>query len=75
MKSDDFENVIAGLRAELPVREIAKRAGISRAHAHRLIAGDVRRPSHEVVQRLQGVQRAIATSAAAPKVGDVTKKD
>ena len=69
----DVETMIVGLRAELPVQEIARRAGISRGHAHKLLAGAVRRPSHETFVRLQNVQRALTTSAAAPKAG-ITRK-
>ena len=43
----DVETMIVGLRAELSVQEIARRAGISRGHAHRLLfsPGDLK--SHE----------------------------
>jgi hypothetical protein len=51
------KTMIVGLRAEMSVQEIARWAGISRAHAHRLLAGEVRRPSYDTVMRLQNVQR------------------
>lgn len=73
MKSDDFENVIRGLAGGNAVQQIARKAGISRGHAHRLLAGEVRRPSHETVVRLQSVQRSLGTPAAAGKVGRVTR--
>ena len=57
----DVETMIVGLRAEMSVQEIARRAGISRAHAHRLLAGEVRRPSYDTVMRLERLQRTFAT--------------
>jgi len=69
----DVETMIVGLRAEMSVQEIARRAGISRAHAHRLLAGEVRRPSYDTVMRLQNVQRSLGTTSPAVKVGGVTK--
>ena len=60
----DVEAMIVGLRAEMSVQEIARRAGISRAHAHRLLAGEVRRPSYDTVMRLERLQRTFATGPA-----------
>jgi hypothetical protein len=52
MKKPDFETMIIGLRAEMSAAEIARRARLSRAYVHRLLVGDVRRPSW--VQRSLG---------------------
>jgi len=60
----DLETMIVGLRAEMSVQEIARRAGISRAHAHRLLAGEVKRPSYDTVMRLERLQRTFATGPA-----------
>jgi len=60
----DVETMIVGLRAGMSVQEIARRAGISRAHAHRLLAGEVRRPSYDTVMRLERLQRTFATRPA-----------
>jgi len=60
MKPDDFANVIRGLEAfGLSKQTIARRAGLSRQYVHRIAAGEVRRPSHETVVRLQTLQRAL----------------
>ena len=50
--------------ATLSVQEIARRAGISMSYAHRLLAGEVRRPSYDTVMRLERLQRTFATGPA-----------
>jgi transcriptional regulator with XRE-family HTH domain len=56
------------------VEEIARRAGISRTHLHRLQTGECRRPGYETVIKLQRLVDRTAKSATAPKVGIVTRK-
>ena len=70
----DIEALIAGLRTEMSVQEIARRAGLSRNHVHRIAAGDVKRPSFETVTKLQRLVDRTTKSAAMPKVGIVTRK-
>jgi transcriptional regulator with XRE-family HTH domain len=70
----DLETLIVGLRTEMSVQEIARRAGLSRAHVDRLQRGDVRRPSYETVIKLQRLVDRTAKSAAMPKAGIVTRK-
>lgn len=75
MKPDlDLLTMIVELRAAMTVEEIARRAGISRNHVHRLQSGECRRPGHETVTKLQRLVDRTAKSAAMPKAGVVTRK-
>ena len=51
----------------MSVQEIARRAGLSRAHVHRIAAGEVRRPSYDTVQRLKTLREMVTKAAPPPK--------
>jgi len=57
--------MIVGLRAEMSVQEIGRRAGLSRAHVHRIAAGEIRRPSYKTVARLEKLPCAFASGPTA----------
>src|SRR3954447_4039097 len=60
---DQFASMILALRQSgLGRTEIAARTGISRAHLYRLAVGDIRRPSHETVSRLEKLQAQVVKS-------------
>jgi transcriptional regulator with XRE-family HTH domain len=58
----DVGTMIVGLRTEISAQEIARRAGISKTHVHRLLNNEIRRPSLEVAQRLERVVRSLETT-------------
>ncbi len=65
-----FAAMISGLRqAGLKPSEIARRAGVSRTHLWRLETYISRRPSFEMVSRLERLHTQVVTKAARPKVG------
>jgi transcriptional regulator with XRE-family HTH domain len=61
MKADNFAAMLAGLRVHVPMREIVEASGLSRSHLYRIERGEVPRPSHETVERLQAVQKNFPT--------------
>ena len=61
---DRLAGMIAGLEAHgLSVSEIGRRIKVSRCHAYRLAAGDVRRPSHDTFSKLEKLQAQVVKIA------------
>jgi len=61
---DRLAGMIAGLQAHgLSVSEIGRRIKVSRCHAYRLAAGDVRRPSHDTFSKLEKLQAQVVKIA------------
>ena len=57
--------MIAGLQAHgLSITEIGRRIRVSRGHAYRLAAGDIRRPSYDTYQKLERLAEAVTKSSA-----------
>jgi len=67
MRQRDFEAIVAGLSAQgMTKTEIARRAHISRDTLWRILAGMSRRPSHEVVTRIEALAKAAGVSRKGP---------
>jgi hypothetical protein len=60
---------VAGLFAVEDANAVAARRGLSRAHVHRIAAGEIRRPSYETVARLEKLPCAFGSGPTA----DVTR--
>jgi len=60
---DRLAGMIAGLQAHgLSITEIGRRIRVSRGHAYKLAAGDVRRPSYDTVSKLEKLQAIVVKS-------------